>query len=129
MMTSSTVQDYWRAVKRIMDILAGATTTWKGKRYNIQTDGYAKTAHGRILTEEKDGEDGSVLDKDITLYYLRHTYCTDLQKAGVPINIARYLMGHSDISTTTKIYTHSGEDDATKAKENIDQYNSQNKQK
>ncbi|MDR0293930.1 MAG: site-specific integrase [Oscillospiraceae bacterium] len=43
---------------------------------------------------------------DLVPYCLRHTYCTDLQDKGVPINIARYLMGHSDISLTAKIYTH-----------------------
>ena len=44
------------------------------------------------------------------MYDLRHTYCTNLEKAGVPINIASRLMGHSDISVTSKIYTHaSGE--------------------
>ena len=46
------------------------------------------------------------LADDFTMYNLRHTYCTDLEKAGVPINIARQLMGHSDISITSKIYTH-----------------------
>lgn len=40
------------------------------------------------------------------LYNLRHTYCTDLEKRGVPINIAKVLMGHSSISVTAKIYTH-----------------------
>lgn len=44
---------------------------------------------------------------DLVPYCLRHTYCTDLQAAGVPINVARELMGHSDISITSKIYTHS----------------------
>ena len=48
----------------------------------------------------------SVVAPDLMPYCLRHTYCTDLQDAGVPINIARYLMGHSDISVTAKIYTH-----------------------
>lgn len=43
---------------------------------------------------------------DLTAYCLRHTFCTDLQDAGVPINVARDLMGHSDISLTSKIYTH-----------------------
>jgi len=33
-------------------------------------------------------------------------HCTDLEAAGVPINVARYLMGHSDISVTSRIYTH-----------------------
>lgn len=48
----------------------------------------------------------SVISSDLIPYYLRHTYCTDLETAGVPINVARYLMGHSDISITARIYTH-----------------------
>lgn len=47
--------------------------------------------------------------EDLVPYCLRHTYCTDLQSAGVPINVARELMGHSDISITAKIYTHHSE--------------------
>lgn len=43
---------------------------------------------------------------DLVPYDFRHTYCTDLQDAGVPINVARELMGHSDISLTSRIYTH-----------------------
>lgn len=48
----------------------------------------------------------SVVADDLTPYCLRHTFCTDLQRAGVPINIAKELMGHSDIQTTANIYTH-----------------------
>ena len=47
-----------------------------------------------------------VVSEDLTAYCLRHTFCTDLQKAGVPINVAKELMGHSDISVTANIYTH-----------------------
>lgn len=47
-----------------------------------------------------------VVADDLTPYCLRHTFCTDLQKAGVPINIAKELMGHADIQTTANIYTH-----------------------
>ena len=46
------------------------------------------------------------LADDFTLYNLRHTYCTDLEKAGVPINIASRLMGHANITITSKVYTH-----------------------
>lgn len=46
------------------------------------------------------------LDEKFDMYYLRHTYCTDLERAGVPINVARRLMGHSNITITSKIYTH-----------------------
>lgn len=48
----------------------------------------------------------SVVAEDLTPYCLRHTFCTDLERAGVPINVAKVLMGHSDISVTANIYTH-----------------------
>lgn len=48
----------------------------------------------------------SVVADDLTPYCLRHTFCTDLQKAGVPLNVAKELMGHADIQTTANIYTH-----------------------
>lgn len=48
----------------------------------------------------------SVVAEDLTPYCLRHTFCTDLQRAGVPLNVAKELMGHSDIQTTANIYTH-----------------------
>jgi site-specific recombinase XerD len=47
----------------------------------------------------------SVVAPDLVPYCLRHTYCTDLQRAGVPLNVAKYLMGHSDVSVTGNIYT------------------------
>lgn len=43
---------------------------------------------------------------DLTAYCLRHTYATDLERAGVPINVARDLMGHSSVLITSKVYTH-----------------------
>jgi integrase len=48
----------------------------------------------------------STLSEDLEPYLLRHTFCTDCQSAGVPLNVAKELMGHSDISVTAKIYTH-----------------------
>lgn len=43
---------------------------------------------------------------DLTAYCLRHTFCTDLQKKGVDLRSAQYLMGHSDVTLTANIYTH-----------------------
>ncbi|MDD2217639.1 MAG: tyrosine-type recombinase/integrase [Eubacteriales bacterium] len=57
-------------------------------------------------------------------YCLRHTYCTDLQDAGVPINVAKELMGHSDISVTAKIYTHRTETSYNNAKDLINRHQS-----
>ena len=45
-------------------------------------------------------------DTDITMHYVRHNYCTMLFEQGVDIMTAQYLMGHDDIETTMKIYTH-----------------------
>ena len=52
----------------------------------------------------------SVVANDLCLYCLRHTYATDLQSAGVAMNVAKYLLGHEDISTTANIYTHTADD-------------------
>ena len=46
------------------------------------------------------------LPKEITPYYLRHTYATTLAEIGVDMKTAQYLLGHSNISITAKIYTH-----------------------
>ena len=43
---------------------------------------------------------------DLTLYCLRHTHVTDLQSAGVPLNVAKDLLGHQSIAMTSQIYTH-----------------------
>lgn len=60
------------------------------------------------------------LANDFVMYNLRHTYCTDLEKAGVPINIAARLMGHSDITVTSKIYTHGSAEAIESARQSID---------
>lgn len=56
---------------------------------------------------------------DCDMYDLRHTYCTDLEAAGVPINVAKYLMGHSSIAVTSRIYTHMREDTLASAADRI----------
>lgn len=80
-MDDDTMYRRWRSFCRELDIYMGA------KVYQNQ------------IIESK-------LSDDLTPYCLRHTFCTDLQKAGVPINVAKELMGHSDISITANIYTH-----------------------
>ena len=55
----------------------------------------------------------------IVPYDLRHTFCTDLERAGVPLNVASKLMGHASIEITAKIYTHTGEDMIERAGEQL----------
>lgn len=48
----------------------------------------------------------NISTKDLTAHYLRHTFATNMFYAGIDIKAAQYLMGHSNIETTLKIYTH-----------------------
>lgn len=59
---------------------------------------------------------------DLVPYCLRHTFCTDLAKAGVDIRIAQRLMGHASITTTANIYTHIGDDDLREAAVALENY-------
>ena len=133
--TVSSFYKIWDSFKREMDILMGARTvvirnkTIKGKPHvtknirTVETHGLKSALQGSIMTKDRDGQNGSVIDPNFCPYYLRHTYCTDLQKAGVPINVARYLMGHSDIRVTSKIYTDTTSDVIFDAAEKINALN------
>lgn len=81
--TKTSMRQMWEVFRRDLDIAMGA-----------------QTFRNAIIPET------SVVAKDLTPYCLRHTYGTDLQTAGVPINVAKDLMGHKDISVTARIYTH-----------------------
>lgn len=48
----------------------------------------------------------------ITPHVCRHTYCSNMAKAGMNPKTLQYLMGHSDISVTLNTYTHVNYDDA-----------------
>ena len=48
----------------------------------------------------------------ITPHICRHTYCSNMARAGMNPKTLQYLMGHSDISVTMNTYTHLGLEDA-----------------
>lgn len=84
-MDDDTLYRRWKAFVRELDIHMGA-----------------KVYRNKIVK--------SVVAPDLTPYCLRHTFCTDLQRAGVALNVAKELMGHSDVSVTANIYTHKDND-------------------
>ena len=49
---------------------------------------------------------------NITPHICRHTYCSNMAKAGMNPKTLQYLMGHSDITVTLDTYTHLGLEDA-----------------
>ena len=118
--------DLWLRIKSRLKYNQPIVTDRAGKRYNrnsIRTGWDAFKREVDILLGAEIDEDGKIIESvvadDLVPYTLRHTYCTDLQKAGVPINIARYLMGHSKIELTAKIYTHMDEETLAKTAERI----------
>ena len=50
----------------------------------------------------------------ITPHVCRHTYCTNMARAGMNPKSLQYLMGHSEIETTLDVYTHFGYEEAKK---------------
>lgn len=58
----------------------------------------------------------------ITMHWLRHTFCTLLYLAGVDVVQARAQMGHADVSTTLRIYTHLDAIHKRKSVDKLDAY-------
>lgn len=96
-LTKSSMYSMWRNFKRDLDIMMGA-----------------QVYRNQIIVHAVAG--------DLDPYCLRHTFCTDLQAAGVPINIAKEFMGHSDIALTSKIYTHHSETAFQNAAKSINEF-------
>ena len=90
--TESSRAKAWASLKKQIDISMGA-------RFEKRAAADGKMREQKVL---------SVVAADFVPHCLRHTYCTDLQNAGVPINVAKYLMGHSLLEVTARIYTHMG---------------------
>lgn len=93
-LTETAIRRRWETIKKYMDIELGA------KVESVKLPGARR--HSLKIVQH-------ALADDLDLYDLRHTYCTDLEAAGVPINIAKTLMGHKDIATTANIYTHASD--------------------
>lgn len=56
---------------------------------------------------------------EITPHVCRHTYCSDMAKAGISPKTLQYLMGHSEIGVTMNTYTHFGLEEAQREIEAI----------
>ena len=114
MMTDQNIHTYWRSFARLMDIEMGAILIHN----HIPDEKDVKYDGTPLYPDPSDPSkplNGHRLKDDISLYTLRHTFATDMQRLGVPVEVTKYLMGHEDISTTSNIYTDSGEPEAIRA--------------
>lgn len=89
--------DWWNAFKRDLDLYMGA-----------------ETFRNKIVK--------SVVAEDLTAYCLRHTFGTDAQAAGVPIDVLADLMGHEKIETTRRYYIHDNIASKRRAAELLESY-------
>lgn len=63
----------------------------------------------RLSTRWRDLQEALGIES-ISLHGLRHTFGSMLAKKNVPIKVVSELMGHSDISITANIYTHTDDE-------------------
>lgn len=90
-MTPSAWTKLWNPYMRLLNIKYGTRTAADLKREKSSKPG-PKTYEMTI--------------PPITLHWFRHTYCTLLYLSGVDVLQACAQMGHADVSTTLRIYTH-----------------------
>lgn len=59
---------------------------------------------------------------EVRPHMLRHTYCSNLYRAGIDLKTAQYLMGHSTIQMTANVYTHLGKEEAASSITQLERY-------
>ena len=87
-MTESAWLSLWNSYKRVLNIKYGTRTPADLERMK-------KTGCHKL----------DMTIPNITLHWLRHTFCTLLNLAGVDVVQACAQMGHADVTTTLKINT------------------------
>ena len=106
-MTASAWAKLWRSYMRELNIKYGTRTP-------------------ADLERMKSGKPGpKVFDMTIppiTMHWLRHPFCTLLYLAGVDVVQACAQMGHADVSTTLRIYTHLDAIHKRKSVDKLDAY-------
>lgn len=60
----------------------------------------------------------------ITPHVCRHTFCSNMTKAGMNPKMLQYIMGHSEIGVTLNTYTHVGFEAAEEEMKRISEANS-----
>ena len=120
--TKTSMRTMWEAFRLAMHKYMGGETDRSIRKY-MHTD---KDDNNERVSEPQETRytveipiDDRVA-KDLVPYDLRHTFCTDLRDKGVPIEVAKDLMGHADISLTARIYSHATRTSIDKARELYD---------
>lgn len=105
MMTATAWEALWRSYMRLLNIKYGTRTPADLEK--MKKPGQRKF---------------DMTIPPITLHWLRHTFCTLLYLSGVDVVQACAQMGHADVSTTIKIYTHLDAIHKRKSVDKLDAY-------
>ncbi len=104
----------YMALKRVLQNRAAPKTEFEVDGYSgflfLDKSGMPKVAmhlenYMRSMRKKYAALNGEKLP-DITPHVLRHTFCTEMQRAGIDVKSLQYLMGHSTASVTLDVYTH-----------------------
>lgn len=106
-MTESAWAKLWRSYLRVLNEKYGSRTPADLERIRSGKPGPKKL---------------DMTIPNITMHWLRHTFCTLLYLAGVDVVQACAQMGHADVSTTLRIYTHLDAVHKRKSVDKLDTY-------
>lgn len=122
-------------IKRLLEIQRTkgnkCTETVDGVDNFIFANRYGETIHQsilnralkRIITDANNQQkENGVLLPDFSCHVLRHTYATNLARAGADVTSLMGLMGHRDVQTTMNIYTEAQQDMKEAAEEQRQKY-------
>lgn len=59
---------------------------------------------------------------EVRAHMLRHSYATNLYRAGIDLKTAQYLLGHSSIEMTANVYTHLAKEDTAASVIQLEKY-------
>lgn len=116
---------------QLMPVLKAYTNSKLGILFEAKKGGYYSSSgffkYWKGIEKKIETETGEPTADDFTPHLFRHTYASDLYRAGVDIKTAQYLLGHSDIKTTLDIYTHFQAEDVNVSK--LEEYYSRGSQR
>ena len=92
-------------IQQRKDLLRLGYNAMNGRQIVFNGKGNKYLSHITLNTKLKNIQAKNGL-KAITVHGLRHTHCSLLLAAGVPVNDVKDRLGHNDIQTTLNIYAH-----------------------
>ena len=110
--TSPKTENAYRIISlpnRVIDIFAEELNYQKINEFNTEFVFISKTGNHMSINSVNHrikSASRKVFGKEITAHSLRHAHITLLTEMGVPIKAIMDRVGHKDVNTTLKIYTH-----------------------